>query len=378
MTSPFSTSVPSSAPQSPVLVLEVCQGNTCSARRAVQTPRFLIGSGALCDLRLDDPSIPTLHSLVQLDGQTAWLDTLVSSPPLIVNGQVRHSALLEDGDLIEIGEIRLRAHCPSALKESTPAQPHEGEQTLVPASPDALIGETGGEAPACETEHADIVDDSAPSASAAEPRPLNELFGLLRQSREDAHAHATEPEDAASAMPLEDAPSERTAAELVELIEQEELLIEELQHETDAGLPALMQAVKQRAAELAGGESETDRDSTPPLHRLRLVVPEDDLQTGPPLAAETAESRGALPSPVTSSDEFQHEMELVVRQLSEVSAELERRSQHLEEGYTKPLREMLAEQQDLSARLDGLLKRMHQLAEDDDRGDDQRPLRAVA
>ncbi|NOX56848.1 MAG: FHA domain-containing protein [Planctomycetes bacterium] len=82
--------------------LRVRRGETQQPERPVNTERFLIGSGPRCHLRLDG-GIPSLHSLIRRDGEEIWIEALASSPPLQVNGQIRRSTLLQNGDRIEIG-----------------------------------------------------------------------------------------------------------------------------------------------------------------------------------------------------------------------------------------------------------------------------------
>jgi len=91
------------------LYLEICRGFTKSPCRPVRTGRFLIGAGPHCDLRLGGRQMPTLHSILLVNGCDILLEAVASTPPLKVNGEITQSVRLKDGDLIEIGSIEFFA-----------------------------------------------------------------------------------------------------------------------------------------------------------------------------------------------------------------------------------------------------------------------------
>ncbi len=75
--------------------------------RPIAPGLFLIGHGPCCDLRLGVPEMPPLHSAIQIDTSSAKISRVAESPELYVNGESVTEASLVDGDIIEIGDIRL-------------------------------------------------------------------------------------------------------------------------------------------------------------------------------------------------------------------------------------------------------------------------------
>jgi hypothetical protein len=91
------------------LVLEVTKGYTRFPRRPVTHPRFLIGAGSTCDLRLGGEGMPALHSLITVSGREITLEAIAATPALTVNGRQIQTTLLHDGDIIGVGEVELLA-----------------------------------------------------------------------------------------------------------------------------------------------------------------------------------------------------------------------------------------------------------------------------
>lgn len=100
---------PDESTDSLLLTLEVTRGHTMYPHRPVAGPRFLIGSGVGCHLRLGGPDLPTLHSLIVIDSAEVTLESIALEPPLIVNGRRVTSASLSHGDRIEVGPFQLTA-----------------------------------------------------------------------------------------------------------------------------------------------------------------------------------------------------------------------------------------------------------------------------
>lgn len=92
------------------LVLEVTRGKTAAPVRPVIRDRFLIGAGVRCDLRLGGNDMPPIHSILHVSGAEIWIDSLVDSPCLSVNGKPLSSSVLNNGDEVEIGSFRLVLH----------------------------------------------------------------------------------------------------------------------------------------------------------------------------------------------------------------------------------------------------------------------------
>ena len=166
----------------PPLLLEVCSGQTRFPIRPVTSRRFLIGSGEGCDLRLGGDDMPPLHSIVHVDHVEVLLETVAQSPPLKVNGLLVESVLLQDGDKIEIGSLEFMAHRP----------------------PDDFIAQPG----TAQTNHL--------------------VFDLDAEDGEELD------------------PSRLSAAELVELIEEEEAEVELFEQRQQLGVEALLDSVAER------------------------------------------------------------------------------------------------------------------------------------
>src|SRR5438445_6580351 len=87
------------------LVLEVTRGRTRFPRRPVTSPRFLIGAGSTCDLRLGGERMPALHSMITLSGREITLEAIAAEPALTVNGRLVQTTNLHDSDAIDVGEV---------------------------------------------------------------------------------------------------------------------------------------------------------------------------------------------------------------------------------------------------------------------------------
>jgi hypothetical protein len=137
---------PSAIPLPVHLVLEVTKGFTRFPRRPVTHPRFLIGAGSTCDLRLGGDEMPALHSLITVSGGEITLEAIAAEPALKVNGRCIQTALLHDGDVIEVGEVELLARfeagqTPSGAQmiSAPPAALAEDERPLSDLSAAELI-----------------------------------------------------------------------------------------------------------------------------------------------------------------------------------------------------------------------------------------------
>jgi hypothetical protein len=94
-------------PGDTVAYLRLADGERRFPFRPVAPGLFLIGQSPACDLRLGLPEMPSIHSALQVDLANASIARIAESPELVVNGEVVDHARLNDGDLIEIGDIRL-------------------------------------------------------------------------------------------------------------------------------------------------------------------------------------------------------------------------------------------------------------------------------
>lgn len=166
------------------LAFEITQGRTQTPLRPISRDRFLIGAGDRCDLRLGGEGIPAVHSVVHIDGEQIWLETLADSPEVRINGRLTRSAALTPGDKLEIGSFCLTLH----------------------------------------------------RTSSAGNNPSPKLYGA-------SVAEILSQEEMAN--PIEDI-EELSARQLVDLIDQEEALIEEFDARRQMGAQALMDVIKQR------------------------------------------------------------------------------------------------------------------------------------
>lgn len=96
--------------RAPRMILEICRGLTRFPQRPVSGPRFFIGSGPGCDLRLGGDTFPTIHSLIQTRENGVWFEMLAADPPVRLNGEMTRGEWLRDGDRIEIGAFEFIAH----------------------------------------------------------------------------------------------------------------------------------------------------------------------------------------------------------------------------------------------------------------------------
>jgi hypothetical protein len=90
--------------------LEIRKGRTGFPLRPISGDRFLIGAGSHCHLQLGGDSMPMLHSLLVIDGKRAYLEAVVPTPALQVNGQARRAVELVDEDHVTIGEFEFVFH----------------------------------------------------------------------------------------------------------------------------------------------------------------------------------------------------------------------------------------------------------------------------
>jgi hypothetical protein len=91
---------------------------------------------------LGGPDLPTLHSLIVIEGTDVTLESIAAEPALRVNGQSVTSALLSHGDRIEIGPFHLTARMippyAAAQPEIETAQREFEEDEREPADLSAL------------------------------------------------------------------------------------------------------------------------------------------------------------------------------------------------------------------------------------------------
>jgi hypothetical protein len=230
----------------------------------VESNRFLIGAAEGCDLRLGGADMPPLHSIVHVDHVEALLETVTLTPPLKVNGLVVESVLLQDGDRIGIGPFELLAHRPTLVTESS--------------------------------------SNEAPSAN-----------GVIDIDDDTAQQPAL---------------SDLSAAELVDLIEDEEQQVRQFEQRRQLGANALMDAVAERI---------------------------DFAAAAPPEIAVVSHNE---------ADETQEEFVQLLEQANTLADDLKRRMEQLadREAAQVQLTEAVFEsQQQLASRLESLVSRIADL-----------------
>jgi len=141
--------------------------------RPLTAGHCLIGSGAACDLRLGETGVPSLHSSIELNGNSARITLLASAPSLCINGQTVSHADLRDGDLLEIGDFRAVFHfCTptfdSASGSSAAAHPEESlvQQQLLELAASARSAANESDSPISGSQFfaEDRSDDEDPDA----------------------------------------------------------------------------------------------------------------------------------------------------------------------------------------------------------------------
>ena len=222
--------------RAPRLTLEICRGRTRFPQRPVTGPRFFIGSGTGCDLRLGGGLLPVVHSFIQTRGNEVWLEAVAADPPLLINGHVTRGEWLRDGDLLEIGPFQLLAH-------------------LIPVN--SLFSQQVS---------------ATPISAACSPAD-----------------ECAEPPDAA----------ECTAEQLVDLIEREQALVDEFEEGRKAGGVALMHAIRARQKRPQGVEMLPREMPQPELGRPRLSSAKTDTpETFPESTFKHASARHEVPREV--------------------------------------------------------------------------------
>lgn len=73
-------------------------------------PSMVIGRGADCEIRLEDAAVSRHHAEMVWQYVQYLVRDLDSANGTFVNGQPVRSALLRDGDLVEVGLVQLRYH----------------------------------------------------------------------------------------------------------------------------------------------------------------------------------------------------------------------------------------------------------------------------
>ncbi len=226
--------------------LEIRRGRTEKPLRPMLDERFLIGSGADCDLRLGGDDIPPLHSLMHFDGADLWLEVIALEPPLKVNGQTVKTVLLRNGDRLEVSSfdfvvrhdrLHPRVDAAHAAPESEHQPPHVEFEASFPLDELALLG---------TEELVDHLDREMRLIERFERRRTLGANALMQAIRQRAARITTAKNDADSSLPSTpkedlsnaDSRADRSAAgdlsmDLERTIEQLQVSIRQLEQRSD-------------------------------------------------------------------------------------------------------------------------------------------------
>ena len=88
--------------------LEFLSGREHGSVRFVRRFPCLIGRNASSDLRSEDPGVWDRHLEIDLDLQRGFVLRALPDALVRVNGQPTNQVLLKNGDLVEIGSLKIR------------------------------------------------------------------------------------------------------------------------------------------------------------------------------------------------------------------------------------------------------------------------------
>ena len=127
-------------PRDTVAFLRIADSDARFPIRPISEGSFLIGHGTACDLRLGDHEVPALHSILRVTRTSASIMLMAERPELFVNGESVARAVLHDGDMVEIGDVRLvfRLVTDSAIPETVEALPANFDEVSAPPEPESL------------------------------------------------------------------------------------------------------------------------------------------------------------------------------------------------------------------------------------------------
>ena len=121
-------------PRDAVAFLRIADSDARFPIRPISEGSFLIGHGSACDLRLGDHEVPALHSILRVTSTSAFITLMAERPELFVNGESVPQAVLHDGDLVEIADVRVvfRFVNEESLPESLPTALSASEEDDTP------------------------------------------------------------------------------------------------------------------------------------------------------------------------------------------------------------------------------------------------------
>lgn len=93
-------SQPGSNPATSTLILRSAEGNL-----TVSHDGFTIGSSRRCDLMIEEMGIPSLHSVIHIQGDAMWIEAADEQVMLEINGRACRRMSLRHDDTMKIGSI---------------------------------------------------------------------------------------------------------------------------------------------------------------------------------------------------------------------------------------------------------------------------------
>lgn len=161
----------------PVLTFEVFRGETLLFRQDIPAESVTIGKGPAAMLRIEDEGLADLQAVINLndDGTVQLLDLVGDG--LRVNGAGVVNSVLNNGDTIEVGPIRIVV----GLPEGTPFADDEATQIARPIDTPAQIR---GGAATREDAGDEVTEHGTPEAAAAEAAeaPAEDVMAFIMRS----------------------------------------------------------------------------------------------------------------------------------------------------------------------------------------------------
>lgn len=116
----------------PRVTLEIVRGRARRLLRRVTPPVFLIGAAADCDLVLADAQFPEAYAYVYVTAEGVSVRHLGARPALLVNGTPAESAILEDGDRLEMGPFEFQINIVPLDPRGGRVRAHDDDCATVP------------------------------------------------------------------------------------------------------------------------------------------------------------------------------------------------------------------------------------------------------
>jgi pSer/pThr/pTyr-binding forkhead associated (FHA) protein len=103
--------------------LVVTYGNTTRKHRPLDRDVIVLGRGRGCDVALVSPEVATVHCLIARVAEGWRLRDCTHRGGTRLNGQAVTEAVLDDGDLLQIGAFSFEVHLPPGDRPGRPAEP---------------------------------------------------------------------------------------------------------------------------------------------------------------------------------------------------------------------------------------------------------------